>query len=60
MTKKKGGNMNAPTETVKVEVIIDKWGTYKKGDILNAMARSTADACVKHKIVKILTTPKKK
>jgi hypothetical protein len=39
---------------VSVEVIVDKFGTYKKGEKLSPMARTTADALVKHKVVKIL------
>jgi hypothetical protein len=38
---------------VKVEVLTDDFGTYKKGDVLE-MHESTAEACVVHKKVKIL------
>jgi hypothetical protein len=39
---------------VSVEVIVDKFGTYKKGDVITPMFRTTADALVKHKLIKIL------
>jgi hypothetical protein len=48
---------------VSVEVIADKFGTYKKGDVIAPMFRTTADALVAHKLVKILKdipNPKKK
>jgi len=39
---------------VKCEVIVEKFGTYKKGDIISPVFRSTANALVKNKKVKIL------
>lgn len=41
-----------------VEVIVDSWGTYKKGDKLK-LEGTTARACEKAKVIKI-TTPKGK
>jgi len=38
------------SKMVKVEVKADKFGNYKKGDILE-MHESTAKACIKSKVV---------
>ena len=37
---------------VKVEVILNKWGNYKKGDTLE-LNESTAKGCIANKAVKI-------
>lgn len=39
---------------VEVEVIIEKFGNYKKGDKLN-MHETTANGCVKNKAVKLVS-----
>lgn len=35
-----------------VEVVSEKWGKYTKGDIITDMPLSTANAIIKHGIVK--------
>lgn len=42
---------------VKVEVIQDGWGGFKKGHTFEAQ-KTTADALVAHKVVKLLTEKK--
>ena len=42
------------TPWAQVEVIIPVWGNYKKGDKPPVMLRSTAEACVKNGVVKII------
>jgi hypothetical protein len=42
---------------VEVEVIIEKFGNYSKGDKLK-MYNTTADACVKNKAVKLVSSKK--
>lgn len=39
---------------MKVEVIAEKWGLYKSGDIIPSMPDSTALACIKSGVVKSL------
>lgn len=39
---------------MRLEVIVDKWGNYVKGDIILDMPESTALACMAHKVVKDL------
>lgn len=61
MAKKATDAMYA--KPVSVKVIVAKWGTYKKGDIIAPMFRSTANACVKAgkiEILKEIPNPKKK
>lgn len=44
-----------------VEVVLKKWGTYKKGDVLNNVPKSTAEALIKAGSVKEAgSKPKKK
>lgn len=54
MAKKKKSGDSVWVLPVSVEVIVPKFGTYKEGDVISPMYRSTADALVKHKVVKIL------
>jgi hypothetical protein len=35
-----------------VEVLLEQWGTYKKGDIIEDMPESTALACIANGAVK--------
>lgn len=37
-----------------VEVIVAKWGTYKLGDTIFDMPETTAQACIKHGVVRDL------
>lgn len=39
------------SKMVDVRVIVEKWGTYKKGDILTDVPDSTALACIKAGVV---------
>ena len=41
---------------VKVEVILEKWGNYKKGDTLE-LNESTAKGCIANKAVKLFKKP---
>jgi hypothetical protein len=52
--KKKSSDETVWILPVSVEVIVPKFGTYKEGDVISPMYRSTADALVKHKVIKIL------
>ncbi len=42
----------------KVKVIIDKFGAYKKGDVLT-MPKSTADGCIQSGVVEAVSKAKK-
>mgnify|MGYP000020356479 CR=1 FL=1 len=44
---------------VKVEVILDKWGNYKKGDTLE-LNDSTAKGCIANGAVKVFSKKAKK
>lgn len=44
---------------VRVEVILNKWGNYKKGDTLE-LNKSTAKGCIANKAVKLFKKPSSK
>ena len=44
---------------IKVEVILEKWGSYKKGDTLE-LNESTAKGCIANKAVKLFKKPSPK
>ncbi len=45
---------------MKLEVIPDKWGRYKKGDVLQGIPSSTANALIKSGKVRELKPKKEK